>query len=308
MVGTTRKERDTMSEARHIDKAICAIKLAIAGGGGFAKDRQSPMGYKFRSIEDFDRILCGMTAEHNVDIYPRVTKTEINHGLTKNGAYQCHVFLTMDFDFVSAVDGSVRTITTIGEAMDTQDKASNKAMQAARKYADILVFRIPVAGDDTEIYVPEPAVAAKPEPAPSPVTTTQGDPMAAQIANGAVAPVAGPGPAKTKAAKVKKEAAPEPGPFNENGAPAPSEELLGRIGEVNTFPVLYAMAQECDKVTTEPQRTELFTAIQHRAIFLFAGTKSLAETREGFPLVQALGEPTDLKKAANAAFSRHRST
>ncbi len=94
--------------------------------------------------------------------------------------------------------------------------------------------------------------------------------------------------------------------------PVPSEpenhtnDLMGRIGEVNTFPLLYAIAQDADQ-HVEPGRTELFAAIKHRGVYLFGEAKNLSEVQEGFPLVSALGQPIELKKAANEAYSKFRS-
>jgi hypothetical protein len=53
-----------------------------------------------------------------------------------------------EFDFVSAEDGSKHTVRTFGEAMDRGDKATNKAMSAAYKYAAFQAFAIPTEGDN----------------------------------------------------------------------------------------------------------------------------------------------------------------
>jgi hypothetical protein len=53
----------------------------------------------------------------------------------------------MEFNFVSALDGSKHTVKTFGEAMDSADKATNKAMSAAYKYAAFQAFCIPTEGD-----------------------------------------------------------------------------------------------------------------------------------------------------------------
>ena len=50
--------------------------------------------------------------------------------------------LTIRFDFI-AIDGSSISATVIGEAMDSGDKATNKAMSIAFKYACFQVFCIP---------------------------------------------------------------------------------------------------------------------------------------------------------------------
>jgi hypothetical protein len=50
--------------------------------------------------------------------------------------------LTIKFDFFT-VDGSSVSATVIGEAMDSGDKATNKSMSIAFKYACFQVFCIP---------------------------------------------------------------------------------------------------------------------------------------------------------------------
>lgn len=309
------EEMSDTKEGLGIHKAICAIKLAIAGGGGISKDRTAPMGYAFRGIEDFDNILCGLTAEHNVNAYPRILSKEIVHGLTNKGSYQSHVIVEIEWTYVCSLDGSRQVASTIGEAMDTQDKAFNKAMQASRKYADIMVFRIPTAGDDTEaspVYVPHAP--------PSAVAQPHANGAAPVVATPAAAAPAPPAPVKAVRARAPKEAVPppaqqaapppppaEPEPFPAGEAPSPpSESLLGRIGEVNSFPLLYAVAQDAEAVKEPKPRDELFTAIRNRAAYLFTTAQNLKEVQEGFPLVTALGQPDELKRAANTAYARFR--
>ena len=59
-----------------------------------------------------------------------------------------YVTVEAEFDLVSADDGSKHTIRTFGEAMDSGDKATNKAMSAAFKYAAFQAFCIPTEGDN----------------------------------------------------------------------------------------------------------------------------------------------------------------
>ena len=58
------------------------------------------------------------------------------------------VTIEAEFDFVCALDGSKHTAKTFGEAMDSGDKATNKAMSAAYKYACLQTFCIPTEGDN----------------------------------------------------------------------------------------------------------------------------------------------------------------
>lgn len=66
------------------------------------------------------------------------------------------VRLVVDHHFY-AKDGSSVVCTTVGEAMDSGDKASNKAMSAALKYALTETYMIPTyeADRDTEDASPE---------------------------------------------------------------------------------------------------------------------------------------------------------
>ena len=59
-----------------------------------------------------------------------------------------YVTVEAEFDFVSAEDGSKHIVKTFGEAMDSGDKATNKAMSAAYKYACLQAFSIPTEGDN----------------------------------------------------------------------------------------------------------------------------------------------------------------
>jgi len=62
-----------------------------------------------------------------------------------------NVTCAVEFDLVSVEDGSKHTVCTYGEAMDSADKATNKAMSAAYKYLALLVFCIPTeATPDTD--------------------------------------------------------------------------------------------------------------------------------------------------------------
>lgn len=66
---------------------------------------------------------------------------------SKSGGALFYVTVEAEFDLVSAEDGSKHVVRTFGEAMDSGDKATNKAMSAAYKYAAFQAFAIPTEGD-----------------------------------------------------------------------------------------------------------------------------------------------------------------
>jgi hypothetical protein len=136
------------TEANHVYRAISAI-TAIMAREGISKSRSNQQqGYRFRGIDDVYCALSGHLAELNLCMLPRVLDRTVTERPTKSGGVSTYVVLTVEFDLVSSVDGSKHTIRTMGEAMDTADKATNKAMSAAMKYACLMAFQIPTEGDN----------------------------------------------------------------------------------------------------------------------------------------------------------------
>ena len=120
---------------------------------GITKDRTNTQGqgYKFRGIDDIFNTISPLLAEHKLCILPRVISRDCVERMSKSGGALFYVTLDVEFDFISSEDGSKHTVKIFGEAMDSGDKATNKAMSAAYKYAAIQAFAIPTEGDnDTE--------------------------------------------------------------------------------------------------------------------------------------------------------------
>lgn len=140
-----------MSEVMKVYKAINAVQAELAKTG-IAKDRQA-QGFKFRGIDDVFNAIAPLLAANQLCILPRMLSREATERTNKNGTQITFVTVDAEFDFVSAEDGSKHTVRTFGEAMDVSDKATNKAMSAAYKYAAFQAFAIPTEGDqDTENY------------------------------------------------------------------------------------------------------------------------------------------------------------
>jgi hypothetical protein len=136
---------------------------------GISKDRRNQsQGYSFRGIDDTYNALSPLLAKHGLCILPRMISRTCEEVPTKSGGAMRYVVVEAEFDFVSSEDGSSHTIRTFGEAMDSGDKATNKAMSAAYKYAAFQAFAIPTEGnEDADSSTPEPAARSKPAPAPA---------------------------------------------------------------------------------------------------------------------------------------------
>lgn len=123
--------------------------MSVMAKHGIAKDRKNQQqGYSFRGIDDVLNALSGTLASAGLVILPRVVTHEQTERQTAKGGAIFYSVMKVDFDFVSADDGSKHTVTMIGEAMDSADKSSNKAQSAAYKYACFQTFCIPTEGDN----------------------------------------------------------------------------------------------------------------------------------------------------------------
>ena len=134
----------------NVYKSINAVQTELARHG-ISKDRVNQSqgsGYKFRGIDDVYNTLSPLLAKHGLCILPRVLKRECVERASQRGSALFYVTVEVEFDFVCAQDGSKHTIKTFGEAMDSSDKATNKAMSAAYKYAAFQAFAIPTEGDN----------------------------------------------------------------------------------------------------------------------------------------------------------------
>lgn len=107
------------------------------------KDRNNAsQGYKFRGIDDVYAALHDILAKHGLFTVPEVLNERAEDRQTKSGSALIYRVLTIKFTFY-AEDGSSLSATLIGEGMDSGDKASNKAMSVAHKYALLQAFAIP---------------------------------------------------------------------------------------------------------------------------------------------------------------------
>jgi hypothetical protein len=112
------------------------------------KDRSNTQGagFKYRGIDDVYNALHVLLAKHGVFTVPQVQDMKREERQSKAGSLLNYTILTIDFKFY-AQDGSSVTATMIGEAMDSGDKSSNKAMSVAHKYAFLQVFAIPTVDE-----------------------------------------------------------------------------------------------------------------------------------------------------------------
>lgn len=128
-------------------KSIAAVTGELAKSGIAKDSKNDQQGYAFRSIDSVYNALAGLLSKHGLCVLPRVKARTVTERINQRGTALFYVVVDVDYDIVSSDDGSKHTISVVGEAMDSGDKATNKAMSAAYKYAAIQAFCIPVEGD-----------------------------------------------------------------------------------------------------------------------------------------------------------------
>lgn len=147
---------------------------------GISKDRTCQQGasFKFRGIDDVYNALSPLLATYGLCILPRMLTRHCDERQSSAGKALFYAVVEAEFDFVSAEDGTLHTVRTFGEAMDSGDKATNKAMSAAYKYACMQAFSIPTEGDnDPDATVHEVAPNPAPQPMPDAVVAEWLDDM-----------------------------------------------------------------------------------------------------------------------------------
>ena len=98
--------------------------------------------FKFRGIDDVMNALQPLLAKYKVFIVPQILEQIREETTSSKGGKLIYSICKIKYTFYADV-GTFIEATTIGEGMDSGDKATNKAMAIAMKYALFQVFCIP---------------------------------------------------------------------------------------------------------------------------------------------------------------------
>lgn len=131
-----------------IHAALIDIMRAV---GPIAKSqRNEQQSYNYRGIDAVYNAVHPYFAQYGVYSTSTVLKAEHRESKSEKGKPLLHAILTMRFTFWAA-DGSSVSTEVVGEGIDyAGDKASNKAMSVADKYAILQLLKIPTASLDPE--------------------------------------------------------------------------------------------------------------------------------------------------------------
>jgi hypothetical protein len=144
---------ELQSQVKKVYAAIAAVMADLAKAGIAKNKRNIQQGFDFRGIDDVHNALAPVLSKHKLLMLPRVVGRQMETRTTSQNKLMFAAMLEMEFDLISAEDGSCHVVRIVGEGMDVMDKAINKALSAAYKYAAIQSFCIPVNGkslDDSD--------------------------------------------------------------------------------------------------------------------------------------------------------------
>lgn len=140
-----------------------ALNAAMKNVSAIGKDRKNTMqGFQYRGIDDVMNELHGIFSEVGVFVVPEVLEQTREERKNSKGTTLIYSILKTRITFY-AVDGSHVSAVVVGEGMDSGDKASNKALSVALKYALLQVLCIPteeLKDPDAESHEVQPKSAA----------------------------------------------------------------------------------------------------------------------------------------------------
>ena len=133
-------------EGKGIYAAMAAVMAEMTAIG---KDKKCTQGanFSYRGIDDVYNAIQPLLGKHKIFVLPCAMERTSESRTTRNGANMEVVTVKMHYVFCHA-DGSSVECCTIGEAMDSGDKATNKAMAIAHKYAILQAFCVPTEDMD----------------------------------------------------------------------------------------------------------------------------------------------------------------
>ena len=160
----------------NIYESIAAVMNDIGAVGKNSKN--TSQGFMFRGIDAVMNALAPALIKNKVFIVPEILEQTREERTSFKGGTLIYSICKIKYTFY-AEDGSSISATVIGEGMDSGDKATNKAMSIAFKYAAFQVFCIPteeMVDPDAETHEvkprqqgkkKEPEKAAEPEKEPT---------------------------------------------------------------------------------------------------------------------------------------------
>lgn len=120
-----------------------SINAVMADMGAVGKNsKNSQQGFMFRGIDAVMNALYPALVKNKVFAVPQILDQKREERTSSKGGVLIYSICTIKYTFY-AEDGTSIECIVVGEGMDSGDKATNKAMSVAFKYACFQTFCIP---------------------------------------------------------------------------------------------------------------------------------------------------------------------
>ena len=149
-----------------LDEAMLGVMLDV----DYVQKQKSPgLNYSFAGEAAIIGVLHQAMAKHGVTVTPTAVETVVREAYqTAKGGSMNRVILKMTYTFTHALSGDTRQAVSMGEAADSGDKATAKAMTIAFKYALRQSFMLETGDDPDTTPSAEVQRASTPPTAPMP--------------------------------------------------------------------------------------------------------------------------------------------
>lgn len=139
---TKKSEKPNLGKERamNIFETIAAVMADIGAVGKTSRNQQQ--GFMFRGIDAVMNALAPALTKNKCFVVPEILEQIREERQSTKGNMLIYSICKIKYTFY-AEDGSCVSAIVIGEGMDSGDKATNKAMSIAFKYACFQVFCIP---------------------------------------------------------------------------------------------------------------------------------------------------------------------
>lgn len=141
------QKAEAPNRSLHVYQGIHQVMAAFSEKGIAKDSKNESQGFKFRGIDAVLNRLSQHLVEANLVIIPQVLSRDVSERTNSRGNALFYVTLNVAYTIKSAIDGSEAVVVTVGEAMDSGDKATNKALSIAYKYMAFQLFAIPIDED-----------------------------------------------------------------------------------------------------------------------------------------------------------------
>jgi hypothetical protein len=151
-----------MSDKPPVHEALASVMADVKAVR--KEERNQAQGFNFRGIDAVLNAVGPALRAHGVIVLPTVLKHTYGTVTSTKGTVMGHVIVKVRYEFIGPAGDSI-TCTTVGESMDTGDKATSKAMSVALRTALLQSLALPTDEPDPDLDVYErqtPTVVSKP--------------------------------------------------------------------------------------------------------------------------------------------------